>query len=124
MKIVTLIARILLGLAFVVFGLNAFLQFMKMGPMPAGLAGDFMKAIFMSGYFYAVAVCQILGGLMLLSGRFAALGLVIVGPVIVNILLFHTFLAHNLPPPAIAVTVLGVFLMWAYRDRFAGLFKA
>jgi uncharacterized membrane protein YphA (DoxX/SURF4 family) len=125
MKIVTITARILLGLAFLVFGLNGFLHFIPMKPqdMPTGLAGDFAMAMFKSGFFYAVAVCQILGGLILLSGRFVALGLLILGPVIVNILLFHIFLQHNLPPPAIVVAVLGAFLIWAYRDRFAPVFK-
>ena len=66
MKTATIIARTLLGLIFVVFGSNAFLNFIHMPP-PAGLAGDFMKSLFMSHYFYVVAVTQILGGLIVLS---------------------------------------------------------
>jgi putative oxidoreductase len=74
MKIATIIARTLLGLIFVVFGSNAFLNFIHMPP-PPGLAGDFMKALFASHYFYVVAVTQVVGGLIVLSGRFTALGL-------------------------------------------------
>jgi len=124
MKILIIIARVLLGLAFLVFGLNGFLHFINQGPMPQGQAGAFVGALFMSGYFYPISALQIAGGLLLLSGRFVALGLTLLGPIIVNIVLFHVFLAHNGPPPAIAVTVLALFLLWAYRDRFAPLLKA
>jgi uncharacterized membrane protein YphA (DoxX/SURF4 family) len=123
MKVTTIIARILLGLVFVVFGSNAFLHFIPMPPPPAGLAGDFMKALFMSQYFYVVAVTQILGGLLVLSGRFTALGLLFLGPVIVNILSFHIFLNPEGLPLAIAVAVLALFLLWQKRSNFAGLLK-
>ena len=120
MKIATIIARGLLGLIFVVFGLNAFLQFMPMPP-PKGLAGDFVKALFVSHYFYVVAILQILGGAFLLSGRFVPLGLTLLGPVIVNILLFHIFLEPSGLALAIVVSALALFLLWAYRAAFAGL---
>ncbi len=123
MKAATIIARILLGLVFVVFGSNAFLHFIPMPPPPAGLAGDFMKSLFMSQYFYVVAVTQILGGLLVLSGRFTALGLLFLGPVIVNILSFHIFLNREGLPLAIVVTVLALFLLWQKRSNFAGLLK-
>jgi len=123
MKVTTIIARILLGLVFVVFGSNAFLHFIPMPPPPAGLAGDFMKSLFMSQYFYVVAVTQILGGLLVLSGRFTALGLLFLGPVIVNILSFHIFLNREGLPLAIVVAVLALFLLWQKRSNFAGLLK-
>ena len=62
MKIVTLIARLLLGLIFVVFGLNGFLNFLSMGPMPSGLAGQFIGALALSHYFWVVAALQVVGG--------------------------------------------------------------
>jgi len=92
MKIVTLIARILLGLVSLVFGLNGFLNFLNMGPMPTGLAGQFMGALILSHYYWVVAALQIAGGLLLLVNRFVALALVLLGPVIVNILCYHVFL--------------------------------
>jgi putative oxidoreductase len=106
-----------------VFGLNAFLHFIPMPPPPAGLAGDFMKSLFMSHYFYVVAVTQILGGLLVLSGRFTALGLLFLGPVIVNILCFHIFLNHEGLPLACTVTALALFLLWQNRSAFAGILK-
>src|SRR6187431_3113349 len=89
MKIATVIARILLGLVFVVFGSNIFLHFIPMPPPPPGLLGDFTKALFVSHYLHFVAVFQIVGGLLLLIGRFVPLGLVLLAPVIVNIDLVH-----------------------------------
>ncbi len=123
MKIAIIIARVLLGLVFLVFGSNAFLHFIPPQPMP-GQAGAFVTALFLSGYFYVVAIFQIAGGLLLVSGRFVALGLTLLGPVIVNILLFHTFLEPAGLPLAIVVGCLALFLLWGYRDRFAGLLKA
>ena len=77
----------------------------------------------MSQYFYVVAVTQILGGLLVLSVRFTALGLLLLGPVIVNILSYHIFLNHEGLPLAIAVAVLALFLLWQKRSNFAGLLK-
>jgi len=123
MKIAVIIVRTLLGLAFVVFGLNAFLQFMP-APPPEGLAGDFTKALFVSHYFYVVAILQIVGGALLLLGRFVPLGLTLLGPVIVNILLFHIFLEPKGLPLAVVVSVLALFLLWAYRSAFRGLIQS
>ena len=120
MKILTIIARSLLGLVFVVFGLNAFLQFMPMPP-PQGLAGDFSKALFVSHYFWVVAGLQIAGGAICLLGRFVPLGLTLLGPVIVNILLFHVFLDPTGLPMAVGVSAVALFLLWAYRGAFSGL---
>lgn len=123
MKIAVIIVRTLLGLAFVVFGLNAFLQFMP-APPPQGLAGDFTKALFVSHYFYVVAILQIVGGALLLLGRFVPLGLTLLGPVIVNILLFHIFLETSGLPIAVVVSALALFLLWAYRQAFSGLIQS
>ena len=123
MKILIIIARSLLGLLFVVFGLNAFLQFMPMPP-PQGLAGDFTKALFVSHYFYVIAVLQIAGGALLLVGRFVPLGLTLLGPVIVNILLFHIFLERSGLPLALVVSALALFLLWAHRQAFSGLIRS
>src|SRR5437762_12825876 len=120
MKNLTSIVRSLLGLTFVVFGLNAFLQFIPLPP-PQGLAGDFMKALLVSHYYYVVAILQIAGGAICLLGRFVPLGLTLLGPVIVNILLFHIFLEPSGLPLAVVVSALQLFLVWANRQAFGGL---
>jgi putative oxidoreductase len=99
MKIVTLIARILLGLVFLVFGLNGFLNFLNTGPAPTGLAGQFLGALILSHYYWVVAALQIAGGALLLVNRFVPLALVLLGPVIVNIICFHVFMNPMGAPP-------------------------
>jgi putative oxidoreductase len=123
MKIATIIARILLGLIFVVFGSNAFLHFLPMPPLPQNLAGEYLHAFLASGYVYAIGGLQVIGGLLLLIGRFVPLGLTILGAIIVNIWLFHLLMAPEGLPPAIFVTVLEIFLVWRHRDAFAGLLQ-
>ena len=120
MKIAALIARILLGLIFLVFGLNGFLHFIPMGPMPTGLAGQHIGALVQSHYIYFVAALQVAGGTLLLVGRYVPLALVILGPILVNILCFHFLIAHGGATPGLIATVLELFLIWAYRLSFRG----
>jgi putative oxidoreductase len=122
MKIIVLIARVLLGLVFVVFGLNGFLNFLSMGPMPTGLAGQFMGALFASHYYWVIAALQVVGGVLLLVNRLVPLALVLIGPVIVNILCYHVFLNHAGAPPAIVVTVLWFIVFYSKRQYFSGIF--
>jgi putative oxidoreductase len=123
MKIATIIVRVLLGLVFVVFGSNGFLQFLPMPPLPHDVTGDFLRAFFVSHYIYAVAACQVIGGLLLLIGRFVPLGLTILGPVIVNIVLFHIFLAAEGLPLALVIAALFLFLLWRYWAAFAAIVR-
>ena len=123
MKIATVIARVLLGLVFVVFGSNIFLHFIPMPPPPATLAGDFSKALVESHYIYVVGILQVVGGLLLLIGHYVPLGLTLLGPVIVNIVLVHIFLDPSGLPMAIIISLLFIFLVWRYREAFAGLVR-
>src|SRR6266576_1831325 len=123
MKIATIIIRTLLGLVFVVFGSNIFLHFMPAPPPPATLAGEFSKAMMQSNYILVVGLLQVIGGFLLLIGRYVPLGLTLLGPVIVNILLFHIFLDPSGLPMALVVSALALFLLWRYRTNFAGLVK-
>ena len=123
MKILTIIARILLGLIFVFFGSNGLLHFLPMPPLPQGVAGEYLHAFFASGYVNVIGGFQVIGGLLLLIGRFVPLGLTILGAVIVNIWAFHLLMAPEGLPPAVVVTILELFLVWSYRDRFAGILR-
>ena len=122
MKIATIITRSLLGLVFVVFGSNKFLHFLPSPPM-TGEAGAFIGAMYVTHFLYVVASFEVIGGLLLLTGRYAPLGLTLVGPVVVNILAFHTFMAPSGLPIALIVSALALFLLWSYREHFAGLVK-
>jgi putative oxidoreductase len=121
MKIAVLVARILLGLMFLVFGLNGFLNFLHM-PMPPGPAGQVMGVLFISHYLHVVFLVEVIGGVLLLSGQFIPLGLILLGPVVVNILLFHTFLFPAGFPPALFATLLWFIVFYGVRKAFAGIF--
>jgi uncharacterized membrane protein YphA (DoxX/SURF4 family) len=123
MKYAIIIVRVLLGLMFAVFGSNAFLHFIPMPPMQ-GQAGAFIGALASSGYIYVIALLQVVGGLLLLlGGRFVALGLTLLGPVIVNIALYHIFLDTQGLPMAIGVSLAALFLLWFYRFKFPAIFQ-
>jgi uncharacterized membrane protein YphA (DoxX/SURF4 family) len=124
MKVATIIARILLGLPFVVFGANILYPFIPMPKEPPPpLLADFSNALMKSGYMYVVGILQLVGGLLVLVGKYVPLGLTLLGPVIVNILLVHIFLEPKGLPIAIVVSVLALFLLWRYKENFAGLVK-
>ena len=123
MKTATIISRVVLGLIFVTFGLNMFLNFIHMPPPPEGPAREFMTALYLSHYLYLIGAVQVVGGLILLSGRWIPLGLTLLGPVIVNIDSFHVLMAPAGLPMAFVVSFLALFLLWRYRENFAGLVK-
>ncbi len=123
MKIVFLISRILLGLVFVVFGLNKFLFFIPTGPLPTGLAGEFVGALFSSHYVWVVAALEVVGGALLLVNRYVPLALTLLGPVVVNILLYHSLLFPGGLPLALLVVVLWLAVFWGVRTAFAGVFQ-
>jgi hypothetical protein len=125
MKVLTIIVRILLGLIFVFFGSNGLLHFLPMPPLPSGVAGEFLHSFFASGYVYVISAFQVLGGLLLLIGRFVPLGLTILGAIIVNIWAFHLLMAPDPAGmvPGVVVSILELFLVWSYRDRFAGILR-
>ena len=123
MKTATIISRVLLGLIFVTFGLNMFLNFIPMPPPPEGPAREFMTVLYLSHYLYIIGAVQVVGGFILLSGRWVPLGLTLLGPVIVNIVCFHVLMAPAGLPMALVVSFLALFLLWRYRGHFAGLVK-
>ena len=122
MKIAELIARILLGLIFLVFGLNGFLKFIPMGTLPSGLAGQFLTVLIQSHYVLFVSAFQLAGGVLLLVNRYVPLALTLLGPVIVNILLYHLLMDRAGAPLAIVVAILWGFLAYHQRQSFSGLF--
>jgi hypothetical protein len=123
MKIASMIARYLLGLVFVVFGLNGFLQFIPQGPMPTGVPGQFMAAMFASHYMVPVFAFQLIGGLLLLINRYVPLGLTILAPIIVNILIVHILLLPSGLPLALVVLILWVLVFMSVRPAFDGILQ-
>src|SRR6185312_2249372 len=122
MRIVVIICRILLGALFVFSGLNIFFNWVGPKEMPTGLPGEFMHVMFTSHYIWVVGACQLLGGLLLLIGRYVTLGLVLLGPVLVNILAYHISMDMKGIPPGIVCTILWAVIAWNYRKNLEGIF--
>ena len=122
MKITSVIARFLLGLIFLVFGLNGFLNFLSM-PAPTGVAGQFLGALFVSHFLIVIFLIQLIGAVLLLINRYVPLALTLLAPIIVNILLFHLSMAPSGLPLAIIVTVLWVLVFLSVRSAFSGLWQ-
>src|SRR5580658_4108549 len=124
MKMVSIIARYLLGLIFAVFGLNGFLHFIHEPPPPNPVAIQFLIAVGSShfaAFFFAV---QLLGGLLLLSGYFVPLALTLLAAELYNILAFHLTLAPASIPPALVASVLWILVFLQYRASFKDVLAA
>ena len=121
MKIVSTIARFLLGVVFVVFGLNGFLNFIPTPPI-TGIAGQFVGALFLSHYLVVIMFIQLVGGILLIANRFVPLALTFLGPVIANIFFYHAFMDPGGLPRAIVVIVLWFLVAYSVRSAFAGIF--
>lgn len=126
MKYAPTIAGGLLGLAFVLFGLMFLLNMMPaQPPPPAGsLPALFMGAFVPSGYLTFVKVLEVVGGLLVAVPRTRNIGLLVLGPIIINILAFNIFItkgAQLFSPPLIIISLLAAYLMWVGRKAFGGL---
>ena len=124
MKIAILVTRILLGLMFFVFGLNNILHFIPMPAMPPSDGVTFSTLLMTHGYMSFVGVLMTIAGLLLLVGRYIPIALVILGPIIVNILLYHVLFHQPGIAAGLVATLLELFLIGAYRLSFRGLFDA
>jgi uncharacterized membrane protein YphA (DoxX/SURF4 family) len=123
MKIAALIARLLLGLIFLAFGLNGFLHFIPLPP-PTGVAGQFYGALFASPFWTVIFAVQAISGFLLLLNRFVPLALVALAAMIVNILAFHIFMAPAGLPLALVVTALWTIVAIRNKQYLASLFVA
>jgi putative oxidoreductase len=118
MKTLSTIVATLLGLMFVVFGLNFFLHFMPVPPP----SGPFLTSMNESGYMSFVKVLEVLGGILLLLPRLRNWGLVIIGAVVVNIACVHQFFFGGIKDPIVIFAIAAVlFLAYAGRRGFCCL---
>ncbi len=124
MKIVTLIARILLGVIFTFFGINGLHPLFKSPPPPPGLAGQYIEVMTSTHYMQVVASLMVISGILLLLGRFVPLALTLLGPLLVNILLFHLLISHPGYQIGVIAALLWLLLFWRHRAAFAEIFQA
>jgi putative oxidoreductase len=126
MKVASIIARILLGIIFVFFGAN--MLGLTMGhpilhsPMPPGVAGQLLAALYASHFLVLIGLVQVIGGLLMLIGLYVTLGLIFLGPVIVCIDFYHSSLAPEGLPLAAVVTILWILVALAHKHHLAGIF--
>ena len=122
MKIVTTIARYLMGLMFTVFGLNGFLHFIPNAPM-SGLAAQFIGVLVASHYTVPIFLVQLICGILFLINRYVPLALTLIGPVIFNILLFHVLMNPSGIVPGLIATICWIIVFNSERHAFAGIFR-
>jgi putative oxidoreductase len=122
MKTASQIARYLLGLILLAFGLNGFFNFLHM-PAPTGVAAQFFHAIFVSHFYVVIFLLQIVSALLLVANRYVPLALTILGPIIFNIVCIHIFMIRAGLPLAIVVTVLWLVVAYSVRSAFSGIFQ-
>ena len=125
MKLPSTIARYLLGMIFTVFGLNGFLHFIHEPPPTNPLALQFFGAASASHFAAFFFALQLLGGMLLLSGYFVPLALVLLAAELYNILAFHLTLESGAGiGPALVACVLWVLVFLQHRRSFNALFSA
>ncbi len=123
MKIASTISRYLLGLVFFVFGLNHYFNFIPTGPMPTGVAGQFVAAMMQSHYIWVVAFFEVVSGILLLVNRYVPLALTVLGPIIVNILIVMILMTPKGLPIGIVITILWLLVFLRVRSAFTGIFQ-
>ncbi len=123
MKIAVMIARILLGIPFLIFGLNDFFHFIPNQTIP-GDAGTMVTIMLNHGWLLFHGVLYVIAGVLLIVGRYVPVGLVILGPILVNIVLFHLTLVPQGISIGLVCVALELFLIWAYWPAFRGIFTA
>jgi len=120
MKIVSAIAHYLLGLMFLFFGANLFLNFLH-APLPTGVEGQFFGALVDSHYIYVIAFLQVVPAILLLINRFVPLGLILLAPIIVGIVFVHILMAPAGLPITLVAVILWLLAAYPVRSAFAGL---
>lgn len=121
---IAILSGFLLGLIFVVFGLNFFFHFLPVpSPEEGSAAAAFMGAAYSSGLLTAVKILEIIGGICVALPRSRNLGLLLLGPIVVNILLYQLLLVGGslFAPPVLLVILLSAYLLWVERTAFAQL---
>jgi putative oxidoreductase len=119
-----IIAQIIFGLMFLIFGLNGFFHFIPMAP-PTGLAGEYVGGLFKSGFFFPfLKGTEVICGILLIANRYVALALLVLAPIVINILLFHVFLASEGIIMTIVLVALLGFLAWSHRKSYSAVLSA
>jgi uncharacterized membrane protein YphA (DoxX/SURF4 family) len=127
MKYLPTIAGILLGLLFIMAAVTVLFNLIPPEKMPKPATPEaemFMGAFGPTGYMTFIKILELTGGILVAIPRTRNLGLLVLGPIIINILAFHTFVTKGkdlFSPTLIVIVLLALFLLWSERRAFAGL---
>jgi putative oxidoreductase len=124
-KILPHIAGVLLGLCFLAASIPVLFNLVTPPPLPEGTpAAHFMAAFWPTGYIKFVKIFEFTGAILVLIPRLRNIGLLLLGPVIVNIIAFHVLVddpKHLLNPMLIVIVLCALYLLGKARAKFAGL---
>lgn len=125
MKYLPVIAGVLLGLVFILSAVVVLFGLVPVPPMPEGTpVALWMGAFVPTGYMTFVKVLELLGGVLVAVPRTRNLGLLVLGPILVNILAFHVFITRGeglFSPMLVVIVLLALYLLWTERRAFLGL---
>jgi len=123
MKYVPTIAGILLGLLFIMASVVVLFHLVPIPPLPEGSpVALFNQVFFSTGYMTFVKIFELIGGILVAIPRTRNFGLLVLGPIILNILAFQVLVAKTVPDPmTIVIVLLALYLLWCGRKAFAGL---
>ena len=125
MKIAMIIVRTLMGLLFLFASISFLGGFIAPPPMADGPMKMFNEGLAASGYFFfLLKITELVCGILLVTGRFVPLALVILSPIIINIFFVHLFLDRTGLPIAIFLVLANIFLAYCYRDAFKPMLTA
>ncbi|HEX2733073.1 MAG TPA: DoxX family membrane protein [Polyangiaceae bacterium] len=118
------VARVLLGLAFLVFGLNGFLHFWAPPPPADAHVAEVAGALMNSGFIFPImSFFEVVAAILLLIGRFVPLALLLLAPILVEIVAFHVVLDPKGIGLGLFLALIACFIAWANRAAFAPLFQ-
>jgi len=124
MKTLSMIARILLGLMMLIFGLNKFFHFIPMEMPSEGPAFDYFMALSSVKLMTIVGGLEVICGILLLVKKYVALAAVILAAILFNAVLFHLMLDPGGSAGGILALVFNIIVLYAERERLSGLFEA
>ncbi len=121
MKILSLVARLLMALTFLFFGLNGLFHFLPPPPMAPSPATSFLQSMMETHYFVPISLLEVLCGILFAFNRYVPLALTLICPVLVNILMFHAFMSPSGILPGLLVMICWLIVYWAHRSAFKGI---
>ncbi len=123
MKTLTVISRLVLGIIYLVFGLDYFLHFIPYQPAHTGAAAALKNGLMEAGYIYPMMkTIQMVGGISLIVNRYTPFSAVVLFPISLNVFLFHTILAPSAWLMGVLLLLPNLFLGYAYRKYYSGMF--